>query len=99
MLVCVYWLRCGTLPAPACIQVRWVAHKEAWATAADDEVLRLWSIAGERMGGFAYKGGSCRCAGTVQNMSAAQHWAEAVQQKRCRSLTQKSCGCCTAVGM
>jgi hypothetical protein len=49
-------------PALACLQqVRWVGFRQCWVTAADDELIRLWSPAGKKMGEFAYKGGSCRC--------------------------------------
>lgn len=41
-------------------QVRWIGFKECWVTAADDELLRLWSTAGKKLAEFAYKGGSCR---------------------------------------
>eukprot|EP00775_Hariotina_reticulata_P004041 gene4041-4288_t len=48
---------------PEVTQVRWVGHKQCWITAADDEQLRMWSPAGDKLGGFAFKGGSCRFQG------------------------------------
>jgi hypothetical protein len=39
-----------------------VADKEAWVTAADDELLRLWSTKGEKLAAIPFKGGSARCA-------------------------------------
>ncbi|WIA17403.1 hypothetical protein OEZ85_014259 [Tetradesmus obliquus] len=45
---------------PEVTQVRWVAHEEAWVTAADDELLRLWSTKGEKMASIPFKGGSAR---------------------------------------
>ena len=41
-------------------QVRWVPWKRCWLTAADDDLLRLWSPAGELLHSFRYQGGSCQ---------------------------------------
>jgi hypothetical protein len=46
--------------AAAAAQVRWMAHKDAWVTAADDELLRLWSNKGEKLASIPFKGGSAR---------------------------------------
>jgi len=42
------------------LQVRWVSFRDCWVTAADDELLRLWSTAGKKVAEVAYKGGPCR---------------------------------------
>ncbi len=41
-------------------QVRWVPWKSCWLTAADDDLLRMWSPAGELLSSFRYHGGSCQ---------------------------------------
>ncbi|KAF6254405.1 WD40-repeat-containing domain protein [Scenedesmus sp. NREL 46B-D3] len=51
----------ATEDVPEVTQVRWVAHREAWVTAADDELLRLWSAKGEKLASIPFKGGSARC--------------------------------------
>eukprot|EP00879_Flechtneria_rotunda_P021822 GHRR01023011.1.p1 GENE.GHRR01023011.1~~GHRR01023011.1.p1 ORF type:complete len:226 (+),score=53.15 GHRR01023011.1:2627-3304(+) len=55
---------------PAITQVRWLGYKQCWVTAADDEIMRLWSTSGERLESIPYKGGSCRWA----NMAASCCW-------------------------
>lgn len=39
-------------------QIRWVAYRSCWVTAADDDMMRLWSPEGVKLHQFAYSGGS-----------------------------------------
>mmetsp|Transcript_33374 Transcript_33374/g.84557 ORF Transcript_33374/g.84557 Transcript_33374/m.84557 type:complete len:866 (-) Transcript_33374:212-2809(-) len=43
---------------PEVTQVRWVGYRGVWATAADDDMLRLWGTDGTKLHQFAYTGGS-----------------------------------------
>lgn len=43
-----------------CLQVRWIGFRDCWVTAADGDLLRLWSTAGKKVEELAYKGGPCR---------------------------------------
>jgi hypothetical protein len=59
--------RCADDPflcaVPQCmgyLQVRWIGFRDCWVTAADNDLLRLWSTAGKKVEELAYKGGPCR---------------------------------------
>jgi hypothetical protein len=43
---------------PEVTQVRWVNYRSCWATAADDDMIRLWSPEGVKLQQFTYNGGS-----------------------------------------
>lgn len=43
---------------PEVTQVRWVSYRSCWATAADDDMIRLWSPEGVKLQQFTYNGGS-----------------------------------------
>lgn len=45
-------------PHPSVLQVRWLSWRKCWVTAADDDMIRLWSPEGIKMHQFAYGGGS-----------------------------------------
>jgi hypothetical protein len=40
------------------LQVRWVPYRQCWVTAADDDMIRLWSPMGDKLHQFVYTGGS-----------------------------------------
>ncbi|GAX81669.1 hypothetical protein CEUSTIGMA_g9097.t1 [Chlamydomonas eustigma] len=43
---------------PEVTQVRWVPYRKCWVTAADDDMIRLWSPEGHKLHQFTYNGGS-----------------------------------------
>ncbi|KAG2444756.1 hypothetical protein HXX76_001500 [Chlamydomonas incerta] len=43
---------------PEVTQVRWVAFRHCWVTAADDDTIRLWNPDGHKLQQFTYTGGS-----------------------------------------
>lgn len=49
---------------PACIaanlQVRWARWRSCWVTAADDDMIRVWSQEGVKINAYTYSGGSCQ---------------------------------------
>ncbi|GFH06088.1 uncharacterized protein HaLaN_00660, partial [Haematococcus lacustris] len=42
-------------------EVRWVASRGVWVTAADDDMIRLWSPAGVKLSQWSQNGGSVQC--------------------------------------
>ncbi|KAJ9524068.1 hypothetical protein QJQ45_022573 [Haematococcus lacustris] len=46
---------------PEVTQVRWVASRGVWVTAADDDMIRLWSPAGVKLSQWSQNGGSVQC--------------------------------------
>ena len=48
---------------PEVTQVRWVSYRSCWATAADDDMIRLWSPEGVKLHQFTYNGGSVQVRG------------------------------------
>lgn len=46
---------------PTCMQVRWLAYRSCWVTAADDDMFRVWSPEGHKLQQWSYSGGSVQC--------------------------------------
>lgn len=46
---------------PEVTQVRWVPFRGCWVTAADDEIIRLWSPEGAVLHAFSFEGSSVQC--------------------------------------
>ncbi|GMH37514.1 hypothetical protein BSKO_05387 [Bryopsis sp. KO-2023] len=46
---------------PEVTQVRWVSFRDCWITAADDDMMRIWSRGGDLLHSFVYNGGSVQC--------------------------------------
>jgi hypothetical protein len=59
--LCIDWLQHDlcVLHVFVCLsQVRWVPFKQAWVTAADDDMIRLWSSDGIKLSQWSQSGGS-----------------------------------------
>ncbi|KAF5833397.1 WD40-repeat-containing domain protein, partial [Dunaliella salina] len=54
-------IRKANRDVPEVTQVRWASFRNCWVTAADDDMIRLWSVEGIKLHQFSYSGGSVQC--------------------------------------